>query len=115
VDPIDKFQLAELQKAEIKTAPKVKFTGEYWPNGVGEEHLKRFNDRAGKQGDSSQKGSFITSSHQEESWQDNTPAAMGFVKRAVDRSDTPICEYGEECYPFPYPINDMYEAYKDIW
>jgi hypothetical protein len=41
-----------------------------------------------------------------------SPSTTGFVKRA-DRSEGEICAPDDYCYPYPHPIKDMYEWYKD--
>lgn len=80
-----------------KSPPEELHRAEYWPNGPGKAQLDKSKAPAGKRGDSQLKRS---------------PTTIGFVKRA-DRSDAQICAYGEECYPYPYLIKDMYEWYKD--
>ncbi|KAF1842947.1 uncharacterized protein K460DRAFT_356738 [Cucurbitaria berberidis CBS 394.84] len=107
------FKILQDLPDDEKTPPEEIGRGEYWPMRPGKEQLDESKALAGKQGDSQQKRSPTTSDNHEDSQQKRSPSSIGFVKRA-DRSDTPVCAYGEECYPYPYPIKDMYEWYKDV-
>jgi hypothetical protein len=115
VPAIDELQLEALQNVpeEDRSPPEIEYQGEYWPNGQGQKQLERSTAPAGKRGDPQQKRSTIISREQDDSQQKYDTSTIGFVKRA-DRSDTGVCAFNDECYPFPYRIEDMYEWYKDI-
>jgi hypothetical protein len=103
--------LRKLPKEE-RSPPEEQHRGEYWPTGQGQTQLENSRGAAGKRRNLPQKRGPITSGEHEDSQQKHNTSDIGFVKRA-DRSDVGICEFGEDCYPFPYPIEDMYEWYKD--
>jgi hypothetical protein len=105
-----------LQKIPYKDrkAPEIISQGEYWPNGPGKVHLDKFRARSGTQGGSQQKRGLNPSDNEEDSQQhQHSPYTGGFVKRA-DRAEGELCEFGDDCYPYPYPIEDMYESYKGV-
>jgi hypothetical protein len=104
--------LKELPEKD-KRAPEVLSQGEYWPTGHGKTQLERFLAPAGKRGFSQQKRSPTASGQQEDSQQKRSPSTVGFVKRAEQSDGSSICSFGEDCYTYPYPIEDMYEWYKD--
>jgi hypothetical protein len=74
--------------------PKIKARAEYWPNGPGKAQL----DIIRSQGNSKQKRSLTTS---------------GLAKRA-DREPDEALELGDDGYPFPYSIDDIYKWYGDV-
>jgi hypothetical protein len=96
-----------------KSPPKEMGRGEYWPNGHGQVQLDKPRAPAATPGVPQQKRSPSTNGSQGNSQQKREPSTIGFVKRA-DRSDAQVCAYGEDCYPYPYPIEDMYEWYKNV-
>jgi hypothetical protein len=102
VDELTDKEFAELISLpkDKWTAPKEKARGEYWPVGQGQKQLENTRNPAGKKRDSVLR-------------QEVRSGAAGFVKRA-DRSDTQICDIGEDCYPYPHSILDLYYTYKDV-
>ncbi|KAH8728381.1 hypothetical protein GQ44DRAFT_784073 [Phaeosphaeriaceae sp. PMI808] len=100
----EQFKILQDLPDDEKSPPNEIGRGEYWPRGPGKDHLDKSKLVS--------KRSPTTNNNQEDSEQKRTPSTIGFVKRA-DRSDTQVCAYGEDCYPYPYPIKDMYEWYKD--
>jgi hypothetical protein len=96
-----------------QSPPKVIARGEYWPIGHGQTQLDGPSAPAATPGVPQQKRSPSTNGSQEDSQQKREPSTIGFVKRA-ESSDAQVCVYGEDCYPYPYPLEDMYDWYKDI-
>jgi hypothetical protein len=82
---------------EERAPPEILHQGEYWPTGHGKTQLEKPK---------------FPLSRLEVLPLEPSPPTTAFVKRA-DRSDAGICAHGDDCYPYPYPIKDMYEWYKD--
>ena len=99
------------EPSDKQRPPEVQYQGEYWPaaDGPGTKQLAK--SQGAKRRDLELNSSSVTSHKQEESGQQDSLLANGFVKRA-DRSDGEICAYGDECYPYPYPMTDMYDWYQ---
>jgi hypothetical protein len=110
--PVQLKALQDLPDDE-KSPPVEIARGEYWPNGHGKTQLDELKNPTGKRRVSQQKRSSSTSDKEEDSKQKRRNSTIGFIKRA-DRSDVQVCAFGEDCYPYPYPMKDMYEWYKDV-
>ncbi|KAF2821073.1 hypothetical protein CC86DRAFT_386620 [Ophiobolus disseminans] len=107
------FEKLKAEPVEDRTPPEILFTGEYWPTGHGKTQLEKSKSPPGKRGDPQQYQNLSNGSHQEGSPQKHSPSTVGFVRRA-DSPSGQLCAFGETCYPYPYPMEDMYEMYKDI-
>jgi hypothetical protein len=99
VEALTAVQFKALQDLpdDERTPPKIKSQGEYWPTGHGKTQLDKHK---------------IPLSRLEVLPHKLSPSTTGFVKRA-DRAEGEICAPDDDCYPYPYPIKDMYEWYKD--
>ncbi|KAF1839132.1 hypothetical protein BDW02DRAFT_615487 [Decorospora gaudefroyi] len=104
----EEFKEKQALPADQRRPPEELHRGEYWPKGPGKTHLDKFNAEGGSQ----QKRSPTISDNREDLQQKRSPSTNGFVKRA-DRLDGQVCVEGDECYPYPYPMEKMYEWYKD--
>lgn len=115
VDDIEKADLDELKdKPESEQKPpEIKYRGEYWPaaEAPGTKQLAR--SQGASRRDTQQISSSITRNDQEQPQQGGNHSVHGFVKRA-ESSDGEICAYGEDCYPYPYPLKDMFDWYSKV-
>jgi hypothetical protein len=131
------FKVLQALDEDKKTPPKELHRNDYWPEGPGKRHLnewykdpkndpsqqKRSPDEfiagAGEKEDSQQKRSPDEfnpgADKKEDPQQKRSPATHEVVRRANDNSDPDkVCKSGDDCYPYPHRINDMYEMYKDV-
>lgn len=110
------LQVAEPDKDEFKRlkdlpeherrAPEIVHQAEYWP-GSEAPGTKQLAQTPGVQRRDAHQNNTRQGQEQDE------PFVHGFVKRA-DRAEGEVCAYGDDCYPYPYPMEDMYEWYKDV-
>jgi len=72
--------------------------GEYWPTGPGKNHLERIRNAAGPQPTPTP-----------------TPEAANPVETPPDRPfrREDVLESSDEEYPYYYPIDDIYDWYKE--
>ncbi|KAH7389371.1 hypothetical protein DE146DRAFT_161202 [Phaeosphaeria sp. MPI-PUGE-AT-0046c] len=112
-DKTDK-EFEELRKIpqDERVPPEELFRGEYWPTGPGRDQLEGRTPPPIKRGDLQQNGNDTTSDYQRDANVERSPSTPGFVKRA-DRAGGEVCTYGEDCYPYPYPIENMFDWYNE--
>jgi hypothetical protein len=108
----EEFEEKRKRPDDEKEPPEVIHDGEYWPNGHGKTQLDRFRASVGKREILQEDRSPTTSDSQKESQQKRNPTTIGFVKRA-ERPGSPICSHGEDCYPYAWPIDQMYDSFKE--
>ncbi|KAH7070746.1 hypothetical protein BKA63DRAFT_519053 [Paraphoma chrysanthemicola] len=109
---LDAFKELQALPKDQRSPPPVVQRGEYWPNGPGKKQLDKIKARRSERRSAQQEHSSNISTGRIDPQHERTTAPIGFVKRA-ESSDEQVCDFGEECYPYPYPIEDMYAWYKD--
>ncbi|KAH7082451.1 hypothetical protein FB567DRAFT_594924 [Paraphoma chrysanthemicola] len=109
---IKEFEALKDLPKDQRRAPEVRHQKEYWPKGPGKNQLDKIKARRSEGRSAQQEHSSNISTGQIDPQHERTTAPIGFVKRA-ERSDEEVCDFGEDCYPYPYPIEDMYAWYKD--
>jgi hypothetical protein len=117
----DEFEVLKNLPDDQKTPPDELGRGEYWPEGPGKRHLDDWNKgvRVVMEEASQQKRSpdefNAGAGKKEDSQQKRSPAIHEFVTRADSNSGADkVCMLGDDCYPYPYRMNDMYDMYKDV-
>lgn len=113
----EKFEELQNLPDDQKSPPQIVHTGEYWPTGHGKTQLEKSKKPGSKQTDPQHKRSPTNSDSdiQEHGAKEHGNSTIGFVKRA-DQPSGQICAPDDECYPYAYPLKDMYEWYKDaVW
>ncbi|PVH91997.1 hypothetical protein DM02DRAFT_544625 [Periconia macrospinosa] len=109
---LKKKEVDALSPEERSKPPKILHEGEYWPNGVGRDQLEGKLNEINLDTTEFQPRSSMT-----DATLDLDPpmesVTGGLIKRA-EFEDAEVLELGDEGYPYPYSIDDIYKWYQHI-